>query len=818
MSSTPHPPLSDEQVEVAQAAGIIALGNITSRVIGLLREMVKSGLFGATGYVSALEVAVRVPTILYDLLVGGMVNSALIPVFSDYVRPARRDELWHLMSVLLTTLSVALGGAVLVGELLAPWIVTLLAGGLAPPYQAVATDLLRVTLPAVILLNAAGILASALYALKRFAFPAFTASVFNAAVVATALLIGRRWGVRSMAVGLVLGASLQVALQLPGLRGARLRPALSLRHPALARIGRLYLPILIGLVVDMFAVLLSYNLASHTGDSSISWMQYAATLIQFPLGLVVTAVSIAILPTLSRQAGDDDPAAFRATLGQGLRLVLTLVIPATAGLFILAEPLVALIFEHGDFTPADTVATAEALRYALLGLVAAAIDQPLIFAFYARKDTLTPALVGVGTTILYAAMALTPWSLGLLTLPLLVLVNSLKLAAHAATMLVLAIRRLGGLKGHGVGWVSLKATLASTGMGLIAWLARRALTAIAPPALAGELLVVLGAGSIGAAVYTALAVLLRIEEIRLLRAVFARALARLTDRHGTGNIDRQVTDDRQPRREMGERRRRKEKPVPADLYDQTYFLTACEGYEEFVASEGRELSRRLQAAFAVAGIEAGMRVLDVGCGRGEILRHCTRLGAEAHGIDYAAAAVAMSRKALDEGEAAGVYQADAKWLPFADGIFDRVLLFDIVEHLQPWELDHALKEVRRVLRPNGRVVIHTAPNVWYNRYAYPFVRLVRILMGQGSDYPKDPRAIIPANIDVHVNEQSALSLWRLLRRHGFHGRVWLDTPPQHRQEGWVLRLARHILFNWPPFRWFFEREVFAVAAKAPRPR
>jgi SAM-dependent methyltransferase len=205
----------------------------------------------------------------------------------------------------------------------------------------------------------------------------------------------------------------------------------------------------------------------------------------------------------------------------------------------------------------------------------------------------------------------------------------------------------------------------------------------------------------------------------------------------------------------------------------------------------------------------------VGCGRGEILRHCARLGAQAHGIDYAAAAVAMSRQALTEGEAAGVCRADAKRLPFADGVFDRVLLLDIVEHLHPWELDQALRAVWRVLRPDGRVVIHTAPNAWYDQYAYPVVRLVRILMGQGDQYPRDPRAIIPANIEVHVNEQSLLSLRRALRRNGFRGQVWLDTPPQHRQEGWLFRIARHILFNWPPFRWFFEREVFAVAEKVP---
>lgn len=263
------------------------------------------------------------------------------------------------------------------------------------------------------------------------------------------------------------------------------------------------------------------------------------------------------------------------------------------------------------------------------------------------------------------------------------------------------------------------------------------------------------------------------------------------------------------------RKRKADRSVPADFYDHAYFLSACEGYEEFAASEGRELSRRLQAAFEVSGIEPGMRVLDVGCGRGEILRHCAHLGAEAHGIDYAAVAVALSRQVVAEGDAVGVYQADAKWLPFADAAFDRVLLFDIVEHLHPWELDQMLRDVRRVLKADGRVIVHTAPNVWYDRYAYPVVRWVRVALGQGERYPREPREIIPANVHVHVNEQSVFSLRRVLARNGFAAQVWLDTPPQHRREGWVFRVARHVLFNWPPFRWFFEREVFAVAHKRP---
>jgi ubiquinone/menaquinone biosynthesis C-methylase UbiE len=255
---------------------------------------------------------------------------------------------------------------------------------------------------------------------------------------------------------------------------------------------------------------------------------------------------------------------------------------------------------------------------------------------------------------------------------------------------------------------------------------------------------------------------------------------------------------------------RSQQSIDSERYDESYFLSACEGYREFVASEGRHLSRRLEQAFDVAGVASGMKVLDVGCGRGEILRHCAERGAKAYGVDYSAVAVRIASELASDGGTV-VAMADAKVLPFTDASFDRILMFDLVEHLHPWELQQALAEARRVLQPRGRLIIHTAPNAWYDRYAYPLVRLVRTLMGEGNSYPKDPRAITPVNLDVHVNEQSVLSLWDALNRARFRARVWLDTPPQHRDEGVLFQVARHILFNWLPFRWFFEREVFAVA-------
>ena len=798
-----------QAVEATQAAGLIALGSIASRVLGVVREIVKAGLFGATGSVGALEVAIRVPSIIYELLVGGMVNSALVPVLSDYAGPERRSELWRLMSAMLSVAVVVLSAFVLIGEALAPQIVWLMAGGLEPELQAEAASLLRIMLPVVLFLNTAGIVTGALYALKRFAFPAFTAAVFNAATVAAALLLGPRVGVVSVALGVLAGAILQLVVQWPGLRDARLRFTLGLRHNALRRIGRLYVPIAIGLIVDMLGVALSYNLASRTGEQSIPWMQYSATLIQLPLGLVSIAVSIAILPTLSRQETRNEPRAFRATLAYGLRMILALTIPATVGLWVMATPIVALVFEHGTFGAADTVATVAALRFHLIGLIFAAVDQPLIFAFYARKDTWTPAIVGVATVALYVLMALLPTLLVPLTLNRLILANSLKWAAHALIMLALLRRRTGGLGEHRVWGLVARTSAASAAMGGLVYLTLHLIDPATPGGLMGEILLVVGGGLAGGLSYGALAMLLRIEEVSLLVRAFADWARRLhrVQLHVNSRPAASV-----PTHQQAPGARSVRRPVGAERYDEAYFLGACEGYEEFIATDGAHLSRRLRQAFHAAAIAPGMKVLDVGCGRGEILRRCAEMDVLAYGVDFAPVAVRMARELALGG--VGLYQADAKALPFPGGLFDRVLMFDLVEHLHPWELDRALSDARRVLRPGGRLVVHTAPNAWYDRFAYPIVRRVRTLTGQGRRYPKDPRSIIPDNLDVHVNEQSVLSLRRSLARAGFRARVWLDTPPQHRREGVVFQLTRHVLFRWIPFRWFFEREVFAVAEGA----
>jgi putative peptidoglycan lipid II flippase len=505
-----QPPNRDNGI--VRAAVILAIGNVASRLLGLVREAVKADLFGASGALAAFEAAALVPTTLFDLIIGGIVSSALVPVFSDYVTDKeRRDELWLAVSTVLSVVTVILLLVVAFVELLTPQIAGLVGAhrfkeeGLT----AMSIRLMRLTTPAVLFLSISSILTGVLVSLKRFTLPAFTAATFNGSMVVIVLLHRQ---IEGLVWGLLAGSLLQVAIQLPALRDARLRWRHDWRHPAIGRIMRLYLPIVVGLMVDQVARALSYNLAIRTGDASLTYMRWATTLIQFPLGLVVTALSLAILPTLSQQA-NDSLQEFKRSLAGGIRLVTFLIMPATAGLFALSTPIVALLFEHGAFTHQDTLTTALVLRVYLVGLPFAAVDQMLVFASYARKDTWRPALVGVISILIYSIVALLLLKpMGLLSL---MVADASKHVVHTLLMAWLLRRRLGGLPGYGLGAASLKAIGASLVTGFLAggaaWLVDSSLPLAA---FAGKLFPVAVAGVVGVLAYTGLSLCLNIPEAR----------------------------------------------------------------------------------------------------------------------------------------------------------------------------------------------------------------------------------------------------------------------------------------------------------------
>lgn len=528
MNQTLSQSTEEQQGGIAQAASIIAVGNIASRVLGLIRETVIADLFGASGLVSVFRVASIVPTMLYELLIGGMLSAALVPVFSQVLEQEGRPALWALFSRVASLIAVVLAGLVLLLELLAPQLAWLLGGGFAPELQAALTLMLRIITPALLMFGLAGAVTGLLYTLKRFTFPAFGATVFNLGIIIAAPLLSGQLDAFSLAVGVILGSALQLLIQVPGLRGVRFRFNLDLSHPALRRILALYLPIGLGLVISNIQVAIDRRLASATGPSSIAWMANATTLVQLPHGLVAVAVSLAVLPTLSRLFAQGDHEGFRQTLGRGLRAVLVLIIPATLALLVLGEPTIALLFEHGKFTARDTFWATWALRYYLLGLVFAAIDWPLNYAFYARQDTLTPALVGVFSVGVYLAVAL------LLIQPLgmlgLVLADSAKHFGHALVMLYLTWRQAGTLADLRLGQTTFKALLASVAMAAVMALLLAGMARLFgvwhPSELVEELLTVGVTAGMGLLTYVGLAALLRLDELSLVSDLLRQRLRR----------------------------------------------------------------------------------------------------------------------------------------------------------------------------------------------------------------------------------------------------------------------------------------------------
>jgi putative peptidoglycan lipid II flippase len=453
MQTAPVTPRIDERNNVAthrrlvSAAAVIATGNVLSRGLGLVRDVVIASTFGATAGTDAFVLARTLPTILYDLLVGTVSTAAFVPVFVQHARDDR--QFWRLVGAIFSLAALAFVTLAALLALFAEPLVALIGSGFPSDEQrALAVTLMRIALVSVVLQGLAGVLTSALYAHQRFALPAFATATYNVGIIVGVIALAPVLGVPALAVGLVLGALAQFLLQASGLRDfwRAYRPRIDLSDPAIRRILRLAGTVAAGLVVTIVGQLVDRNLASHLSEGAISSMEYATRVIQFPLGIVGLAISFAILPTLSRfnDPSAESLAGYREALLFGLKLVLLLMLPAFAILAALSQPMIAVIYERNAFSPADTLRTAAIFVAYSPQLPLTGIDYLLINAFYARQNARTPVVVGVVCVLIYLGVALS------LIAPFgavgLALANAVQNSSHALILLVLLQRALPGLR------------------------------------------------------------------------------------------------------------------------------------------------------------------------------------------------------------------------------------------------------------------------------------------------------------------------------------------------------------------------------------
>jgi putative peptidoglycan lipid II flippase len=515
-----------ERSRIAQAAIIITLGNLATSVLGFVRAFLMARYFGSTGKTDAFVAAYTVPQMFYDLVIGGAVSAALIPTFTR-LSESDRAEFWRVVMSIFGLAAVVLLLLVAVLEVAARPLMILIASGFAHSKHQSTLDLsvqlVRIILPTLFFWGLAAVSLAALYSLGRRVAASFASACFHLGIIIATIVLAAPLGIVALPIGASVGAAAQFLVQVPSLIRAhgpgiaQLRPHLDLHDPVVRKILVLYGPVALGIVISIGGQIADTNFKSHLHQSGdFTAMQYATQIIQFPVGIVVAALGLAVLPMISSDAAAGRIEGFKDKLAIGFRLSLVIMIPATFGVLVLGRQIVTLLFQHGQFTSLDTSHTTTALLGYAPQLMFVGIDQLLIFAFYARHNTITPMLAGVFGVVVYVVAAF------IMLQPLqilgLALANTIQIGLHALLLLILLLGAIGTFPGRNLLTTTVKVVVASAVMAAIVL----AINQLIPASSFGHLnhlIAVIVPVAVATAAYGALLVLFRVEEVSLLRDV-----------------------------------------------------------------------------------------------------------------------------------------------------------------------------------------------------------------------------------------------------------------------------------------------------------
>lgn len=399
-----------------KSTGVVSLMTLLSRVLGFVRDVLLATAFGAGPVMDVFLLALKIPNFGRRVFAEGALAQAFVPVFTearaDAADPERARRLFDVVS---GTLGGVLAGVTLLGCLGAPLLVWVFAPGIAADADrhALASELLRWTFPYLMLISLTALAGSVLNAYGRFAVPAFTPVILNLCLIGSVFVDAD--SVRVLAVAVFVAGVLQLLFQLPWLARLGLwpRPRWGASDPDVRRIVRLMGPIVFGSSVAQISLLLDTVIASLLFAGSLSWLYFADRLMEFPLGIFSIAVATVILPSLAAQHVAQSPERFSATLDWALKLLLLLGLPATAGLLLLAGPLVSTLFQHGAFSTHDLDMTRWALMAYAFAFLGISLVKVLVPAFYARQQTGVPVRYGVVSLCAGMALSLSLVGMGL---------------------------------------------------------------------------------------------------------------------------------------------------------------------------------------------------------------------------------------------------------------------------------------------------------------------------------------------------------------------------------------------------------------------
>jgi putative peptidoglycan lipid II flippase len=380
-------------------ASVVGFFTLLSRLAGLIRDQVTAYYFGAGPVADAFFVAFRIPNFLRRLLAEGALTPAFVPVFSQKINEEGLSGAARLFRGTYTLLALFLTAVTLLGIILAPQLVTVLAPGFAanPEQMALTVTLARILFPYILLMSLTSLAMGALNTMGRFTVPALAPVALNLAMILGAVFLSQKMErpIMGLAAGALLGGVLQLALQLPQLwqAGSFLKPMFNFKNPAIWKILKLMGPAALGGAAYQLSVLINTQLVSFLPEGSVSWLYYADRLVQFPMGIFSLALATAVLPELSRKKAAKDLIGFKETLSSTLGLQFLITFPAMMGLAVMSQTLVELLFQRGNFDPQSSGQTAAALWAYLLGLPFMSGVTVLARAFYSDSDTKTPAKI-----------------------------------------------------------------------------------------------------------------------------------------------------------------------------------------------------------------------------------------------------------------------------------------------------------------------------------------------------------------------------------------------------------------------------------------
>ncbi|PKN12659.1 MAG: murein biosynthesis integral membrane protein MurJ [Deltaproteobacteria bacterium HGW-Deltaproteobacteria-4] len=463
-----------EKKQIVKAAGILGFATILSRILGMVRDMVVSRLFGAGMATDAFFGAFMIPNLLRRFFAEGALTAAFVPIFSEWREKHGDAGARELANICFTLLTIVMAGITLLGILFSPLIVQLFFPGFSavPGKLELTITLNRLLFPYIFFISLVALCMGILNTLRHFFTPAISTVFLNLAMIGSALLLHQHFAVPivSLAIGVLVGGLLQLLLQLPVLwsKGYPLRLNFNFHHPALKRITLLMAPAIFGVGVYYLNITVSNILASLLPQGSVSYLYYAQRLFEFPQGVFVVAVAQAVLPSMSRQAALEDFTGVKDSINFGLRLTLFVTIPAAFGLMLCAIPLFSLLFMGGAFTFKEVNGAGAALRYYALGLAFVALIRVLAPAFYALKDTRTPVLTALAAFFVNLLLSLI--LMGPMLHAGLALATTLAAAVNMILLLWFLRRRLGPFGGRAVLGTAGKAFLASLPMALfVGW-------------------------------------------------------------------------------------------------------------------------------------------------------------------------------------------------------------------------------------------------------------------------------------------------------------------------------------------------------------